>query len=312
MSQSINHQPLNEAEVEQLYQNAANRQANTGVGLSQGSIGALQSMHAIGGGVMMRAAAGNLGAQVTARRVLHLMIALDGSGSMSNQRGEVVAGINQMIADLADPRSKERESFEVSIWIFSNTEAKLLTVENPDFNNAQPESDSNPRRIEVANLPVTLMPPMKIADYETDGITPMNKTLLMMMGSGSLRAERLRLGVNGQNKRAAMTYLVLCGDGLNNVWQEHTKAGTLEYKDAIVQGVSRDLLTTEQWILAVAYSGTDLSAEQVAKNIGFNVWQDVSAGGWRKLFGVVSQSAQNASRAATASQATGGGNSFIS
>lgn len=291
-------------EAEVLFQEAQERQQQSGHGLSANSITVLKTATLTVGGVMMRAAGGRLGAAIKARRVFNLMIVLDGSGSMQDVRGEVVSGLNDLVVDLSSERNPERDAIEITIWIFSGTTAKLFTVSGQ----------------EIANVPVTAMPTVSLNDYQVDSTTPMNKTLLAAMGAGSLRAERLRMGIDGKQRRASMNYIILLTDGQNNIWDENLGAGqVVSYADSEVAQISRDLLTTEQWILAVGYGGpsssqdeADQYAADIATRIGFSQSRGVGGSGWRAFLGMVSRSVKTASIAANASQAIGQGNTFLS
>lgn len=287
-------------DADELWNIAASRQSKTGTGLSAASINVFKTTALTTGGVMMRAATGRLGNNIAARRVLNATLLLDGSGSMANARAGVIAGLNEMTADLKN--SRESDSIELTIWIFSrddygrSPDARLMTVDDPN----------NPgQKMEVVNIPIMDMPDIQMDDYETDGTTPMNKTLLAAMGAGSLRAEALRMGINGKNRRSSMNYLICASDGLNNIYSDTIATGkVVSYDDSEVSKIARELLQTEQWLLGFAYAGGNQSAEYYAKNLGFNQWRDVANNGesWRKFFGIVSKSIQQASMAPNASQ----------
>lgn len=302
MSQNVNPNDIN---ADELWRTAvdtadAKRSMNVGGGLTENSVQVLKRVRMGTGGIMTKAATGMSGNEIKSRRILNLMILLDGSGSMHSKRYAVVDGLNTMFADLKDEqKSPQRNSIFVTIWIFSDYSAELFTV------NGQ----------EISNMPVTKIPEIKEDDYQVGGMTPMNKTALVAMGAGSLRTQAL-----ANQRKGSMNYLVIASDGKNNVWHEDTAQGRVDYSDGNVKTVSLDLLQTEEWILAFALAGGG-DARSMADKIGFPHARgiDGSAESWRSFFGFVSQSVQATSKAAIngtqkASQIVqqNGGNSFFS
>lgn len=308
MSDPINNPTLTPQEADELLNEANQRSLRGGTGLSQTSVGIIKTTTLATRNTMLRAATGGLGGQLKARRITNLMIALDGSGSMLPMRYGVVQGLNDMIHDLADDKNPDRDSFELTIWIFRGSEAHLLEINDP----ANPGS-----KMSVANVPITSMPDLTIDDYMTSGQTPMYKTVLAALGAGSLRAERLRMGVkvggNTTARKSSMNLLVVCSDGKDNVGSEVVGGNVINYNAADIQTLAKDLLSTEAWLLGVAYAGSDSDAAAEAAKIGFPMYRNVESdpASWRSFFGIVSKSAKAASQAATASQAGTGGNTFI-
>lgn len=310
-SMNSKNNSMSTQDADSLWQIATERQNKTNRGLSATSVGTFKQTVLTTGGVMMRAATGRLGNKITAARVTSVIVALDASGSMYGSRAGVVQGINEMIRDLASDKNPQRDEIELTMWLFSHDDygrmpdARLLTVEDPN----------NPgQKMEVSNVPIVEMPEVQVSDYETDGTTPMNKTLLAAMGAGSLRAEALKMGIGGKNRRSAMTYLVCASDGLNNIYSENIGGKMVSYDDSEVAKIARELLQTEQWFLGFAYAGGNQSAQYYANNIGFNMARDInnSPDSWRKFFGIVSQSVRQASMAAASATSLTNNNTFMS
>lgn len=297
--------PVTPSDADALFDKAIQRSEAGGQGLNARTVALMRGAQLGTGGAMLRAAAGRLGTQLPVRQIINLILLLDGSGSMLGARAAVKAGVNDMIDDLGNERNPQRDSFELTIWIFRDDSAELLEVTDPVTGN----------RMEVVNIPITQMPHLEDSDYVPSGATPLYKTALAAMGAGSLRSERLRMGMDGKNKATAMNMLVIASDGENTLNQEMINGNTLYYRPGEVEQVSRDLLQTEQWVLAYGYAGSGL-AETQAKAVGFPMYADIDkVGGWRKFLGIVSRSAQAVSRAAStgatgsqaAAQSLGGG-----
>ena len=260
------------------------REAKVGGGLAEPSVAILKRTRMTGGGIMTRAATGVGGNGIRARRIMNLILLLDGSGSMLSKIKAVVEGLNEMFDDLSDPvKSPQRNSIFVTIFIFSGKDAKLFKVGGQ----------------EISNVLVTQMPTITVEDYKVGGKTPQNKTILSAFGAGSIRNQLL-----ANQRKGAMTYLVCAGDGANNIWSENTPQGLADYSNTNVKTVATDLLSTEEWILAFALAGygseesISKQAKGIAEQIGFPLSRGITSSpdSWRSFFGFVSLEVQKTSK----------------
>lgn len=265
MSDQINTDELWEDAVEVA---DAKRAEGLGGGLSENSVSVLKTVKLSTGGVMTRAAQGALGGGIRTRRITNVMILLDGSASMGGQEHAVVQGLNDMFDKLAGPKSVQRNSIEVTIWIFRNRDAEIFDIGGAP----------------IINMPITQMPRVSVHDYNPSGVTPLNKTVLTAMGAGSLRAQQL-----ANQRKGAMNYLMVATDGENNVWEEWVGNQKVTFFDHDVEAVSRDLLSSEEWILAYGYVGGG-DAQQYADAIGFPLYANPDD--WADFFEMASDSIQ--------------------
>lgn len=287
--------------AENRYNNAVQNGMNGAEvgGLSPQIAGTFKTLVLANTGMTRAAGMGRVNhAALRIREVMSVVVLVDGSGSMYTNRQEVVTGINEMVRDLSDPRNPQRDNIEFTVWIFSDNSVRLLSVDNPAFDSSMPESDSNLRRLEIANMPVGSIPPVKILDYECSGQTPLNKAIIMASGAASIRAEGLRM--NKTNRVASKHLVVVMTDGMNNLWSEWVGSGQkMSYDDVVVQNIVKNLLASESWMFALGAAGQSMDAKQIASNLGFPLFCDVdNVGGWRKFLGIASKSALAVSQAA--------------
>lgn len=275
-------------EARKLLQTQLKRQAVTGKGLDQAAVNMIERSMTINNGVMLRAAQGVGADQVKASEVTNLIILVDGSGSMNGQQKYVVDAYNKMIEDLASERNPERYKFYVTLWVFRGNDAQLI----------------------YANEPVISAPKWTEADYVPHGSTPLYKTMIAAMGGGSLRAEALR-SVKG-HKKMAKNILVTITDGGNTLTSEEENGVLVEYNQPGVRALVTNLLSTEKWLVALAYAGSLDGLNREADALGIQNRRLITkdAESWRRFFEIVSASAQVASATNNLS-AMAGSNTFF-
>lgn len=228
-----------------------------------------------------------------ARKILHFMVLLDASGSMSQERLSVVVGINDMVRELADDSNPDSGNIEMSVYTFSANDVSLMSVSTGG--NIMP----------LANVPIKIFPVIKLSDYVTGGLTPLNKAILSASLSGSLRATAL---ASGRGRKASTVYLVAVTDGENTLWNEHVGGQTINYANADVSQVASDLLKTEEWVFALAYAGIG-DAKDIASNLGFPLYRNINgndksmgAHNWRAFFSFMSKKITTASQKVASGQ----------
>jgi uncharacterized protein YegL len=280
------------------------RQAGVGGGLTDTSVKILKKIRVGTNNHLVNAGATGLQV-VKTRNILHFILLMDASGSMYDKVRAIVSGMNEMVEELASPKNPEHNSIEMSIYLFRNNSVEPLNV------NGQ----------EILNMPVTSIPKINESDYVPSGSTPLNKAVLLASLAGSARATGL-MHLQGRNRVASTTYLVVATDGLNTLTTETNGGQQVTYYDADVKKVVQDLLKTEAWIFALAYAGGG-TAEKFAENLGFPLYRDIvtgdssnSAHNWRSFFQFMSQKVMQASKKVlngqSASQASGVSNTSAS
>jgi Mg-chelatase subunit ChlD len=254
-------------------------------GFSGQSVKILRRAAQVGGGVFMRAAVGNANQAVVKRRVFSLVIALDASGSMGDDRADVVDGLNHMVSDLKT--AAEADKTEVTIWLFNTNRAWLMEVGG----------------VEINNVPLKSMPTFTLQDYQPSGTTPLYKTILVALGAASMRGVKLLNGIQG-NRAAQTTYFVVISDGQNTLDHESIGNQLYTYTADEIKTLVQDLARREDTILAYLNAGDETTAEIEAKRLGFPIHQELDAAtGYKGLFGFVSSSSKVVSAAPNASQA---------
>lgn len=289
------------------YNAAEEDEAGTGAetgGFSERVADMFAAITVVGGGTVLRGTGGITGQAMRQSRVLHAVLIIDGSGSMWSQRISTVDGANKFVADLARPNNPERNSIEVSIWIFSGDQAEIFNVANPNYNPNQPISPSNQERMDIVNMPVTLVPKIQYDDYNPGGGTPLNKTVISACAGASIRNARLangglQIGNKIMARVATMTYIVVLTDGMNTMFEEYLTGGkTISYADSEVKAVVQELLATESWMFMVIAVGDDMTSEEIANNLGFPLYFNAGDGGMAQALGFASQSVGAMSKAA--------------
>lgn len=290
----------------QDYNAAEAEEAGTGPetgGFSERVADLFATITVTGGGTVLRGTGGITGQAMRQARVLHVVLILDGSGSMFGQRIQTVDAANAFVADLARPNNPEGNAIELSIWIFSGNDAQIFNVDNPNYDPSQPVSTTNPERMDIVNMPVRLVPKIDYSDYNPNGGTPLNKTIITACAGASIRNARLanggmQIGQNIMGRVATMTYIVVLTDGENTLEEERISGGkTLDYRDNMVKPVVHELLATETWMFMVISVGLNLTSQEIADNLGFPLYFNSGDGGMAAALGFASQSVGAMSKA---------------
>lgn len=316
---------LTPEEADQLMQNSNARfdaGGNETGGVSQSVAAVFKQITVATGGATLRLG-GQANAGLRKSRVLHMILLVDQSGSMLGDSAQVVDGLNDFMSEMAKPSNPERDAIEVSVWLFNNNSATVMSVDDPDYDPKQPVSPTNNPRMELLNMPVVLVPRIKMSDYSATGGTPLNKTIIAAFASGSYRNEKLAQGVfkNGTytNRVATQSFAIVITDGDNTLWEEFVSGSKIEYTNQLVQTVAAELRGTEMWTTAVIAAGASMTAEALRSQLGFDLGFDIGSHDIRAAFGMASVVATTASQAATgggsvsqnANQIKTAGNAFL-
>lgn len=293
-------------------------------GVSQSVAAVFNQITIATGGATLRLG-GQANAGMRQSRVLHMILLVDASGSMDDDRAQVVDGLNDFVAEMAKPSNPERNAIEVTVWLFANRTASIMTVADPDYDPKLPTSSTNQPRMELINMPVVLIPTITMADYQPGGGTPLYKTVIAAFASGSYRNEKLAQGVfnattkTWTNRVATQSFAIVITDGDDTLSSENIGGQTMNYTSQLVQQVAAELHRTEMWSTAVIAAGSSSTAEAMKNEMGFMFGFDIGSHDIRTAFGMASVVAQTASQAAVgggsvsqnAGQIQNAGNTFL-
>lgn len=320
-----NPSSLTPEEADQLMQGANQRYdagGNETGGVSQSVAQVFKQITVATGGATLRLG-GQANAGLRKSRVLHMILLVDQSGSMLGDSAQVVDGLNDFVNEMAKPSNPERDAIEVTVWLFNNNSAKIMSVDDPDFDPKLPVGPTNNPRMELLNMPIVLVPMIKMSDYNASGSTPLNKTMIAAFAQGSYRNEKLAQGVfkNGvvTNRVATQSFAIVITDGENTLWKESVGGQTIEYSDNIVQMVAAELRGTEMWTTCIIAAGASMTAEELRVQLGLDLGFDIGSHDIRSAFGMASVVATSASAAAVgggsvsqnANQIQTAGNAFL-
>ncbi|MBI3182601.1 MAG: VWA domain-containing protein [Myxococcales bacterium] len=217
------------------------------------------------GKVVIAGAAGVAAEDISASDVTLITVLIDASSSIAER------GLEQAVRDgqnaLADAfaGAKERDSVLMALWTFASDMDVLHSY-----------------------VPVTDAVRLDARNYRGSGTTRLYDTWCDALAANVAYAQRLRDG--GTPVRSVV---VVITDG-EDVGSRRTAVDAAK--------ISRDLLASEQFILAFVGVGSDVDFHKVARSMGvpdgcIAVQKDATPSALRKVFQMVSQSAIRASQA---------------
>jgi hypothetical protein len=214
---------------------------------------------------------------IDSEEVTLVAVIIDASGSMDIVRKQTIDAYNDLFLDNLK-KARNADSILISLSTFS-------TGGDPSKN----------VHIVHSFLPASQCPNLTLADYQPDGMTPLNDAVFA--GLTGLVSYGQQLCDNGtRTKREA----VVISDGLENASRIST---------AKVRQLSGDLLRQHEFVLAYAYIGepnrdaaeNEATGDQMAEQIGFPKRHRLTIGKdgkeVRRLFGTMSASVISTSQA---------------
>ncbi len=217
------------------------------------------------GQMVIAGAAGTAAENITASDVTLVTVLIDASSSIAARglEASVRDGQNQLVDSLAG--SKEKDAILLSLWTF-----------NSDI------------QVQHAYVPVAGATRLDAKTYRGSGATRLYDTWCDALLANVAYAQRLR-----DSGTPCRSVVVTITDG-EDVGSRRSAADCKK--------ISRDLLASEQFILAFVGVGADVDFAGVARDMGVPdgcVWvqKDATPSALRKVFQMVSQSAIRASQA---------------
>lgn len=293
MSEQPQKQSLSAKDVEALLTAHGERQQRTGRGLSEESLSMTRDILQLGGNVVLNIASGINAVDLRATEINSLIVALDVSWSMVDQKPYLVTNTNRLLDDLSGRTSnlppKLVNSFEITIVTFNGNGVKVLR----------------------ANEPVISCAPITADELEMKGSTPLYKTVISVMAGGVSRSEDLRNPSIPMPSRKTnrVIFVVITDDGDNHPYESMPDGRVVEYKASAVNRMARELLATERWTLAIGVASSESDVDPIADKLGFPARRHISRtdDGWAEFFDLVSKNSIQASM-----RQQSGGNTFLS
>lgn len=282
---------LTPEEIRDLFVQHSQRRDVTGVGLSNACITTVADIMATGGNVVIDVATGQNAVSLQVSEIDTVILVLDVSGSMIGQEHALALNANRMIEDLAG-----RGRLSVPPHITNKIEVTIVTFSGNGVN------------VIRANQPVSMCQPIDVNELRMGGSTPLYKTVMAVMAGGVSRGEALRsTNVPIPYRKTNRVILAVVTDDGNTLTREVAPDGrTIHYTADAVQRMSRELMATERWTLAIAVAGNEGDVDPIADKLGFTNRRhiDKSDDGWAEFFELLSKRSLTASLSATSNNNT--------